>query len=80
MLNATSGVSSASVTLNGTGSCTITASQVGDSTAVPVVTPAYAADPVSGTFLDWPANSNITSQTITFPQLPNVQYGSNQSW
>ena len=24
-----------------------------------------------------PANSNLTSQTINFPQLPNVQYGSN---
>ena len=71
-----SGVSSATVTLSGTGTCTITASQAGDSTAVPVVQPAYnAADPVSGTFTILPAGSNLTSQTITFPQLANSQYG-----
>ena len=72
-----SGNSSATVTLNNTGSCTITASQAGDSTTVPVVTPAYnAADPVSGTFMIVPQGSNLSAQTITFPQLPTVQYGS----
>ncbi len=71
------GVSSTPVTLSSTGSCTITASQTGDSTIVPVVTPAYnAATPVSGTFTIVPVNSNTTSQTIAFPQLPPVQYGS----
>ncbi len=73
----TSGVSSAAITLTGTGTCTITASQAGNSTAVPVVQPAYnAADPVSGTFTILPAGSNLTSQTITFPQVANTQYGS----
>ncbi|HEY2466539.1 MAG TPA: MBG domain-containing protein [Terracidiphilus sp.] len=76
--DANKGKSSATVTLNGTGSCIITASQTGDSTVVPVPSPAYsAADPVSGTFMILPAGSTLTSQTITFPQLPNVQYGSN---
>ncbi|MGA8090545.1 MAG: MBG domain-containing protein [Terracidiphilus sp.] len=69
-------VSSATVTLNGTGSCTITASQPGDSTTIPAPAPAYnAADPVSGTFMIVPQGSNLTAQTITFPQLPNAQYG-----
>ena len=62
------GVSSASVTLTGTGSCTVTGSQTGSSSY-------NAADSVSGTFSILPANSNLQSQTITFPQLQNVQYG-----
>jgi sugar lactone lactonase YvrE len=71
------GVSSAVVTLNNTGSCTITASQGGDSTVIPVASPAYnAAAAVSGTFMIVPQGSTLTSQTITFPQPPNVQYGS----
>jgi sugar lactone lactonase YvrE len=76
-IDMTSGTSSATVTLNSTGSCTITASQAGDSTTIPVVSPAYnAATPVSGTFMILPANSNLSSQTINFPQVPGVQYGS----
>ncbi|MGD0482622.1 MAG: choice-of-anchor D domain-containing protein [Terracidiphilus sp.] len=62
------GVSSASVTLTGTGSCTINASQTGSGSY-------NAADSVSGTFSILPASSNVQSQTITFPQLQNVQYG-----
>jgi hypothetical protein len=62
------GVSSATVTLSSTGSCTITASRAGASTY-------NAASPVSGTFMILPQGSNTTSQTITFPQLPSVQYG-----
>ena len=76
-IDTTTGISSAKVVLNSTGSCTITASQAGDSTTIPVVSPAYnAADPVSGTFTIVPQGSNLTAQTITFPQLPYVQYGS----
>lgn len=76
-LNSSTGKSTATVALNATGSCTITASQAGDSTAVPVVQPAYnAADPVSGTFAIVSATSNTVAQTINFPQLANVQYGS----
>ena len=62
------GVSSASVVLNSTGSCTITASQTGSSTF-------NAASPVSGTFTIMSAGLQHESQTITFPQLPNVRYG-----
>jgi hypothetical protein len=62
------GISSASVTLTSTGSCTITASQSGASSY-------NAADPVSGSFTILPQGSNIQSQTIAFPQLQNVQYG-----
>jgi hypothetical protein len=61
-------VSSASVTLNTTGSCTIAASQPG--------TAAFnAADTVSGTFLILAQGSTTKSQTINFAALPNVQYG-----
>jgi len=63
-----SGISSASVTLTSTGSCTITAAQAGSSSY-------NAADPASGTFSILPAGSNIQSQTIAFGPLPNVQYG-----
>jgi sugar lactone lactonase YvrE len=63
-----SGVSSASVVLNGTGSCTITASQPG--------TNAFnAANTVSGTFTILQQGSNTLPQTINFVQLQNVQYG-----
>ncbi len=73
---ATGTISSGTVTLTGTGSCTITASQSGDSTNIPVVSPAYnPADPVSGTFMIVPQGSNLNAQTINFPQLPNAQYG-----
>ncbi len=62
-------VSSAAVTLNTTGACTIIASQPG--------TTAYnAANSVSGTFMVLTQGSNTMSQTINFPVLPNVQYGS----
>jgi hypothetical protein len=71
-----SGVSSATVTLNSTGSCTIVASQGGNSTTVTSGTAYSAAAPVSGTFMIVSADSNIVSQTINFPQLANVQYGS----
>ena len=73
----TSGVSSAAVTLNSTGSCTITASQPGTNLSQPGNPPYYnAANSVSGTFMILPQGSNTQSQTILFPQLPNVQYGS----
>jgi len=71
-----SGTSSATVTLNGTGSCIITASQAGNSTTVSSGTAYNAAAPVSGTVAIVSPNSNTASQTITFPQLANVQYGS----
>jgi len=70
-----SGVSSATVTLNSTGTCTITASQGGNSTIVQSGTAYTAADPVSGTFAIVSADSNIIAQTINFPQLASVQYG-----
>ncbi len=70
------GVSSATVTLNSIGSCTITASQGGDTTAVPLPTTAYsAATPVSGTFTILPQGSTTQSQMITFGTLPSAQYG-----
>jgi sugar lactone lactonase YvrE len=76
-INSTTGVSSATVTLSSTGSCTITASQAGDSTTVAAGTPAYsAATPVSGTFTILPQGSTTQSQTINFPALANVVYGS----
>jgi len=71
-----SGISSATVTLNGTGSCIITATQGGNSTTVQSGTAYNAAAPVSGTFAIVSSNSNTASQTINFPQLANVQYGS----
>lgn len=75
-VNTTTGVSSATVALTSTGSCTITASQAGNS-ATATAPPAYsAASPVSGTFAILPQGSNIQSQTITFGPLPSVQYGS----
>ena len=61
-------ISSASVTLNTTGSCTITASQAGTS--------AYnTANTVSGTFMVLPQGSNTMPQTISFATLQSVQYG-----
>jgi hypothetical protein len=71
-----SGVSTATITLSTTGTCTITASQGGNSTTVQTGTAYNAATPVSGTFMIVSANSNTASQTINFPQLANVQYGS----
>ena len=71
------GASSATVALNSTGSCTITASQPGTDLSQPGTPPYYnAANSVSGTFTILPQGSDTQSQTITFPQLPNVQYGS----
>jgi sugar lactone lactonase YvrE/phosphotransferase system HPr-like phosphotransfer protein len=71
------GASSASVALNSAGSCTITASQPGTNLSQPGNPPFYnAANSVSGTFTILPQGSNTQSQTINFPQLPNVQYGS----
>jgi sugar lactone lactonase YvrE len=70
------GVSMDVVTLNSTGSCTITASQPGTSLMQPGVTTYYnAANPVSGTVMVLPAGSTTQSQTINFLQLPNKQYG-----
>ncbi|WP_348262908.1 choice-of-anchor D domain-containing protein [Telmatobacter sp. DSM 110680] len=65
---ASGGVSSATVALNNTGSCTITASQPGTDVF-------NAANSVSGTFMILPAGSNTSAQTITFAPLQNSQYG-----
>jgi hypothetical protein len=71
------GVSSASVTLNSTGSCTVTASQPGTNLSQSGDLLNYnAATPVSGTFTIQAQGSNLQSQTINFPVLPNIQYGS----
>jgi len=70
------GVSSASVALNSTGSCTITASQAGDGPFQSPTPPYYnAANSVSGTFTILAQGSNTASQTINFPTLQNTQYG-----
>jgi hypothetical protein len=70
------GVSAASVALNSTGSCTITASQPGSSPAQSNTPPYYnAANSVSGTFTILPQGSSTKSQTIDFPTLPNALYG-----
>jgi predicted Zn-dependent protease with MMP-like domain len=71
------GVSSATVILNSTGNCIITVSQPGTNLSQPGNPPYYnAANSVSGTFAILPLNSTTKSQTISFAQLPNVQYGS----
>ncbi|SPE28736.1 exported hypothetical protein [Candidatus Sulfotelmatomonas gaucii] len=70
-----SGVSSASVNLTSQGSCTITASQAGDSTTATTGTAYNAASPVSATFTILPQGSTTQSQTISFGTLPGVQYG-----
>jgi streptogramin lyase len=62
------GVSSASVVLIGTGSCTVTASQPGTSAF-------NSADSVSGAFTILPQGSSTMSQTISFAPLQSVQYG-----
>jgi hypothetical protein len=64
----TSNVSSATVNLNSTGSCTVTASQPGN-------TGFNAASAVSGTFAILAQGSNTLSQTISFAPLQEVQYG-----
>ncbi len=64
----TNNISSATVNLISAGSCTITASQTGSDNY-------NAASPVSGTFAILPQGSNLQSQTITFAQLHDVQYG-----
>jgi hypothetical protein len=67
-INTSTGVSSASIVLNNTGTCTIAASQPG--------TNAFnAADPVSGGFTILPQGSNLQSQTINWARLADVQYG-----
>jgi hypothetical protein len=71
----TSGVTSAVVTLNNTGSCTITASQAGFTTSQSGGTSYNAADSVTGSFTIVPQSSNLTSQTINFATLLNVHYG-----
>ena len=72
-----SGVSSAIVALKSTGSCTVSASQPGNSATAAADTTAYsAATPVSGAFTILPQGSTTQSQTISFGPLPNVQYGS----
>ena len=71
-----SGISSATVALNSTGSCTITASQPGSNLTQPGNPPYYTpANSVSGTVMVLPQGSNLQSQTILFPQLPGVAYG-----
>jgi len=70
------GVSSASVVLNSTGNCTITASQPGSDPSQSATPPYYnAANSVSGTFTILAQGSNTKSQTIHFPTLPNAIYG-----
>ena len=70
------GQSSATITMSSTGSCTVIASQGGDSTTA-TTPPAYsAASPVSGTFMILPQGSTTQSQSIIFGTAPNVQYGS----
>jgi hypothetical protein len=68
-------VYSASVTLSNTGTCTVTASQAGDSTTA-TTPPAYsAATPVSGSFTILPQGSTpLQSQMITFPVPASVMY------
>jgi hypothetical protein len=74
--NGAGGVSSATVTLSGTGSCTISASQSGTNPSPMSTSPYYnAASAVSGIFTILPQGSSLTSQTINFATLPNVQYG-----
>ncbi len=75
-IDTATGVSSATVTLNDTGNCNITASQAGFTTTQAGGTSYNAAQPVSGTFAIVAQNSSTTPQIITFPQLPNVHYGS----
>ena len=64
----TGNVSSATIALSGTGSCTVTAAQPG-------TTSFNAANSVSGTFMVLAQGSNVKSQTINFATLPNAQYG-----
>ena len=68
-INTATGISSASVALNNTGSCTIIASQSGANSY-------NAADPVSGVFTILPQGSNTQSQTINWARLSDLQYGS----
>jgi hypothetical protein len=71
-----SNVSSATVTLNSTGSCTINASQPGTNPTPTGIAPYYnAANAVSGTFMILPQGSGLKAQTITWATLPNAQYG-----
>jgi 6-phosphogluconolactonase (cycloisomerase 2 family)/sugar lactone lactonase YvrE len=67
-ISTATGVSSATVILNTTGSCIITGSQTGSNSF-------NAANAVSGTFAILPANSTTKSQTINFALLQDVQYG-----
>jgi hypothetical protein len=67
-IDTASGVSSATVTLNNTGGCTITASQPGSNVY-------NSADPVSGAFTILPQGSTTQSQTINWAPLADVQYG-----
>ena len=69
------GVSSATVTLNDTGSCVVTASQAGSTSTQAGGTSYNEAQPVSATFAIVAENSSTTPQVINFPQLPNIQYG-----
>ncbi len=64
-----SGISSASLNLNSTGSCNITASQSGSSSY-------DAASSVSGSFTILSSGQSTQTQTINLAQLPGVQYGS----
>jgi phosphotransferase system HPr-like phosphotransfer protein len=75
-INTATGVSSATVTLNSAGSCTVTASQPGTISTQTGIPPYFnAANSVSGTVTILPQGSNLQSQTINFPQLPIAQYG-----
>jgi hypothetical protein len=64
-----SGISSASLNLNSTGSCNIAASQSGSSTY-------DAASSVSGSFTILSSGQSTQTQTISLSQSPGVQYGS----
>jgi hypothetical protein len=67
-INTSTGVSSASIVLNNTGTCTIAASQPGTNLF-------NSADPVSGAFTILPQGSSTQSQTINWARLADVQYG-----
>jgi hypothetical protein len=74
-LDTSTGVSSASVNLNSTGSCTLTASQPGYIPSQAGVTGYNAATSVSASFTILPQGSTTQSQTISFGPLPNIDYG-----
>jgi hypothetical protein len=77
---ASGGVSTATVTINNPGmnaaTCNITASQPGTDPTTSISPPYYdAANSVSESFTIEPEGSTLQSQTISWANLPNVQYG-----